>query len=141
MNRRSGVSAERRSSWQQPASGALPRRRYEESSWRMKNGPANRGEGLAGGNRRIKLADNRRVNARYLRDEFWMASTARIATGSPATALAATSFSTASLAFTTAVYWSRVKFGAAWTDLSATNASRYPFVFNADTARPTVCWI
>src|SRR2546429_440655 len=31
MNRRSGVSAERRSSWQQSASGALPRRRYEET--------------------------------------------------------------------------------------------------------------
>ncbi len=68
---------------------------------------------LGGSNRCIKLAGNRRGNARYLRDEPWMASTARNATGSPATALAATSFSTASLALTTAVYWSRVKFGAA----------------------------
>src|SRR5437762_2531526 len=31
MNRRSGVSAERRSSWEQPATGALPGRRYEET--------------------------------------------------------------------------------------------------------------
>ena len=65
-----------------------------------------------------------RTDACYLRAAPLMASTARNATGSPATARAATSFSTASLAFTTAVYWSRVRLGADWTDLKATNASR-----------------